>query len=369
MASSIGLIRCNSYDEKDVKDAIKAITTPFSEENKGKIAGKKIAVYFDFPAPDVQIVREVINYLKKEGASKITVGTSLFTGQEDLARFKALFNEMGVEFVNFRESQYEKLVVPLMKEKTPEHFRGYGLISPVQYSREKQYDKMGIKGKRILKYSFLPIILTDSDYIVPVLKLKVSPVTGLGGVVSSVLNTVPTMTRNQILINKLKYQLERSLLEAYALIKDRILFGVIDGVYSDISEDEEINKMNVILFGEDGLALDSVSSVLVGYRSRDIKTNKIGDDIGLGSGLFSHLSMYGDSFLDFRKEVKNRLKFRAGVKKIPRVIDQNKEVIAKLEQLCPTGAIKLKNGEYQIDRATCISCMFCVQIAPGLFKI
>jgi uncharacterized protein (DUF362 family) len=238
MVSSIGLIECDSYKEKDVSEAIRMITTPFGDENKGKIKDKSIAIYFDFPAPDVSVMQEVIKYLKKEGASKIIAGTSVFSGREDFSELKELFKETEVEFIDFRYDKYEKLTVPLMKEKTPEHFRGYGLISPVQYTQQKQFEKIGIKGRRLLKYSFLPISLTSADYVVPVLKLKVSPVTGLGGVVESILNIVPTVTRNQILINKLKYQLERSLLEAYALIKERILFAVVDGINADISNNE-----------------------------------------------------------------------------------------------------------------------------------
>ena len=369
MNSSVGLLRCNSYDEKDVNETVKAITRPFKEENKDVLKGKSVVIYFDFPAPNAKVVKATIDFLRESGVSKITAGAFLFTKNEEFNELKTVFNEAGIEFIDFSKGQFEKLTTPLIKEKMPEHFRGYALLSPVQYTREKQYDKMGVKGKRMLKYSFLPVALTDSDYIVPILKLKTSPVTGLGGVVSSVFGLIPTITRNRILVSKVNYQMERALLEAYALLKDRILFVLIDGIRADISDDEEINKMNVIIFGEDGLAVDSVSSVLIGYRSRDIKTNKIGDDIMLGNGLFSHVSIYGDDFLEFRKEAKKYLKFKPNVKSFPEIAVQDKNTLMRIEQFCPTGAIKIENGQYAIDRKSCIRCMFCVQIAPDIFKL
>ncbi len=369
MNSSVGIIRCTTYDENDVKKAIETITKPFNEKNKQKIKGKKVAIYFDFPLPNISIVKETINYLEEAGASKIIAGTSIFN-KELPQEMKNLLKEENIDFIDFRNDQYEKLAVPLTKEKMPEHFRGYAFISPIQYSREKQIEKMGIKGSRILKHSFLPLSLTNADYIIPIIKMKVSPVSQLGGIVSSMLSLAPTITRNQILVNKLKRKFEKSILEIYSLVKDRILFGIVDGIYADITDNDELNKMNVILFSEDGLALDSVSAVLIGYRSRDIKTNKVGDDMNLGSGLFIHVSLYGDDFLGFRKEIKNKLKFRTRHKSIPYINEQSANLITKkIEQFCPTGAILNTNGKYEIDKSQCASCMFCVQIAPDLFKI
>ncbi|MCD6427541.1 MAG: DUF362 domain-containing protein [Caldisericaceae bacterium] len=366
--SSVGILECKSYDPEEVKEAIRVITSPF---DKKKIEGKKIALYFDFPAPNPVFLREVIRFLKGAGVSEIVAGTSVISAPVP-GEITDMLEWEGVKFVDFREDKYEKLTVPLHGERMPDHFRGYALLSPVQYSRELQLGKMNVKGKRILKHSFLPLTLTEADCIVPVVKLKVSPVTVIGGVVSSVLSIVPTLTRNEIFINKLKYQMEQAIVEVYGLIQERMVFGFVDAVEADLTGDKELDKMNAILFSEDGFALDSLSAVLIGYRSRDVKTNKVGDELGFGSGLFSHVSLFGDEFLHFRKDLVKFLKYgRYGSLrgKKPRVLKNDAERISKIETFCPTGAIKFENGQYKIDRHSCISCMYCVQLLPDLFGV
>ncbi len=363
--SSVGIIECGSYDPEKLRESIRVITSPF---DKSKIEGKNIAIYFDFPAPHHLFLKEVIRYLKNAGASKITAGASILC--DPLPReISEMLKEEGVEFIDFRKDRYEKLAVPLHGEKMPEHFRGYAVLSPVQYSRERQLEKMSVKGKRILKHSFVPIMLTEADYIVPVIKLKASPVTRIGGVVASVLSLVPTLTRNEIFVNKLKHQMEQAIVEAYGLIKDRILFAFVDAVEASLTGDPDLDKIGAVLFSEDGLALDSLSAVLAGFRSRDVRTNKVGDDIGFGAGLFSHVSLFGDNFLNFRKELSRKLKYRKMEGKKPVIRKNTTERIMKIETFCPTGAIKLENGEYHIDRHSCISCMFCVQIIPDVFGV
>lgn len=366
--NSVGIIRCNSYDEKEVVEAFNRASAPFDRK---KIKGKKVAVYFDFPSPDTAILKEVIDFLKENGAKDIKVGASLFTTGLP-KNIDNLLKKENVQFVDFRNSSYERLDVPRRDAKAPDHFKGYAFLSPVSYAEQRQINKLGVKAKRILKYSFLPTTLTDADYIVPVIKMKDSPVTKIGGAIASTLSLVPTVTRNQVFINKFKFQFWDTLLEIYSPIKDKILFGVIDGVNAIISNDENINRMNVILFSEDPLALDSVTAVLMGYRSREVGSNKKGDDMGLGSGLFIHVAMYGDNFLEFRKETKKYLRYRTGKairKVIPSINSVDDSIIDRVSNFCPTGAIVKENGSYKIDRTKCISCFFCVQLAPDIFKI
>jgi ferredoxin len=109
--------------------------------------------------------------------------------------------------------------------------------------------------------------------------------------------------------------------------------------------------------------------VLIGYRSRDIKTNKAGDDMGFGAGLFSHVSLYGDDFLHFRKELKNLLKYSKKRSRIPKIKKQDAKNIEKIEFACPIGAIKKTEQGYMIDKKSCFGCMLCVELLPDIFEI
>jgi len=366
--STLGIKRCNSYKNQEVSDAFNAAAASFDKE---KIKGKKIAIYFDFPTPNATILKETIHFLKINEASEITVGASIFVDKlpEEIVN---LLKEENIQFVDFRKNSYERLDVQRMEEKSVEHFRGFAMLSPIQYSNEQQIAKMGISGKRIIKYAFIPTTLTEADYIVPVIKMKDSPTTKIGGIVASTLTLMPTMTRNQVLLRKLTFQFWKALLEIYSLIKDNVLFGVVDGVDAVISNSEEINKMNVILFSEDPLALDSTTAVLTGHRSREVESNKVGDSMDLGSGLFDHITTYGDTFLTFRKEVKRSLRYPAkrSIRKIiPHITSEQNKLIDVVSNFCPTGAIVKEGKNYTIDKRKCTSCFFCVQLAPDLFKI
>ena len=367
--SMVGIKKCESYSKNIINKAFKELFIDFDIE---KIKDKRILIFFDFPPPNEEIFNKTIKFLKDNGAKKIFTGTSIFVKSlpESLQK---LFKDEKVEFIDFRKENYEKIDVPLRKLPNPKHFRGFAILSPVQYATEKTMEKMETGSVRTLKNIFLPISITDNDYIVAITKMKDSPLVKLGGFVNSMMYLITTKTRAEVLVNAMRNKHYESLLEIFSLIKNKVLFGIVDGVEAYISDNEEINKMNVLLFSEDLLSLDAVTSVLLGFRSSDIETNKLGDMFGIGSGVLNHITLYGDDFVKIRKDTLKFLKYSTIFNKrnspVPGITSEDKAKINKAMEFCPTGAIIKKDTSYLIDKNKCIKCYFCVEIAGDVFKI
>jgi uncharacterized protein (DUF362 family)/ferredoxin len=367
--STVGIKKCKSYSEGDIKESFNELIAGFDKE---KIYGKKIIIFFDFPQPDIEILKRVIEFLKENGATKISAGTSIFI--KDLPEsIQTLFKNEKIEFIDFRKDNYEKTDVSLRKTPNLEHFRGFAILSPVQYATEKAITKMETPSIRTLKSVFLPASFSENDYVVAITKMKDSPLAKLGGFVNSMTSLITTKTRAEIFVNAMQNKQHESLLEIFSLMKNKVLFGVVDGVKASISNNKEINQMKVLLFSDDLLSLDSVTSVLIGFRSNEIETNRLGDIFRFGSGTFNHITLYGDDFVEIRKEATKMLRYSKVFGKrnqpIPKITKEDKLKINKSMDFCPTGAIIEKEGSYLIDKNKCIKCYFCVEIAGDVFKI
>lgn len=367
--SVVGIKRCDTYLKKNIDEAFEELTEGFEIE---KINNKNILIFFDFPFPNEKIIKKTIDFLKKNGAKSITAGTSLFVNGIDVS-IKKLLTKEKVNFIDFRKDNYEEINMPLRKIPHADHFRGFGMLSPVQFTTEKKMEKIKTGGIRTLNNVFLPASLSDNDYIVAITKMKDSPLLKLGGFISSMMYLITTKTRSEIFVNAMRNKHHESLLEIFSLIKDRVLFGVVDGIKGYLSDREEVNDMNVLLFSEDLLSLDSVSSVLLGFRSSDIETNKLGDMMDFGKGALNHIALYGDDFVKIRKESVKFLKYSRIFNKksfpFPRIEQGDYSRINKVADLCPTGAIQEQNGLYTVNRNICIKCYFCVEIANETFKV
>jgi ferredoxin-like protein FixX len=363
--SLVGIKKCSTYGENEIAESLNDLLVGFDKE---KIRNKKILIFFDFPLPDISIVKGAVGVLRECGADSITAGTTLFS--EELPKdYKGFFSSEKIEFIDFKHNNYEQIDIPYRKDKMPEHFRGFAILSPVQYGQEKAIEKMSSMKIRVLRKIFLPVAFTDADYILPIVKMKDSPVLKIGGFVNSMFSLLPTLTRSEIFLYLLSYKMHDAILEAFSLVKEKVLFGLVDGVKANLSDSEEINDMKVLLLSEDLLSLDAVVSVLVGFRSSEVETNKLGDMYDVGKGVLSNITLFGDDFTEFRKEAVKKLRNYSAFERKRETLKIERQDIPTLEDIsiyCPTGAIeKQKEKEFVINKQKCIKCNFCIAISKG----
>ncbi len=367
--SRVGLRKCETYSKTENRLALLELLQGFDKE---KLKDASVLVIFDFPSPDISLLEVLFQFLKEAGTRKISIGTTLFAEKlpENLEK---LIKTEGIEFVDFKDKPYEKMDMPFRKEKMKEHYRGFAILSPGQYAQEKAMDKMDAMKTRVLKNAYIPVSIMDSDYILPVIKMKDSPINKIGGFANLMLKVVPTLTRTEMMLKLIEGKFYESIIETLGLIKDKVVFGLIDGVDAEISNNRELNKMNVLLFSEDLLSLDAVMSVLMGFNSAEIDTNRIGDLYGVGNGILSHITLFGDNFLDFKKDYVKKLRYSNAFgrrKQVPTIESKDDAAIEAISFYCPTGAIEQsKDSSFSIDKQKCIFCNFCIEISDNRIKL
>ena len=360
--STVRIVEQKDYELDTLKEKLLEV---LDWENFDEIKDKKILVFFDNTLPNINLLKALNNILIEKGAKTVEFGTSIILPNQN--ELWPLFEAQGLKFHDFRNEPYEEFEVDLKAKKT-QHFLGYQILSPGQYQMEKSFEKSDAFKVRTLKKVFIPETFAESDYIVPVVKLKDSPVSKIGGFLNSLLYLVPTNLRSEIFLKILSAKFGDALLDVYGVIKNSILFGVVDAVEGELTNSEE-DKFGLLMSSKDLLALDSVISVLVGFRSSDIETNKLGSIYDLGHGLLKEVVIDGTDFLKLRKELVRKMNFSKFYerKSFPTIKGQDRE-FDYIGLYCPTGAIEKLNSKYSINKSKCIKCNFCVELAPKLFN-
>jgi len=363
--SLVKIVGVDNYNKDILKEGLNEVLEWVNIEH---IKDKKICATFDFPQPEFNLIESIKEYLIGNGAESVEFGSAIFF-KEDAYKIKNEFEKRGLIFHNFREEPYEEFEVDLKTKKT-QHFLGYQILSPGQYQAEKAFENSDFFKVRTLKKVFIPVTLSSSDYTVFITKLKDSPVSKIGGFINSLLYIVPTNIRSEIFLKGLSFKFEDALLDVYGVIKNSVLFGVVDGIQANLTNGIE-DEFKILMSSEDLLALDSVMSVLIGFRSQDIGTNKLGSIYKLGCGLLKEVTLDGVDFTKVRRDLLNKLKFKnAFSKRFVPVIEKADNTIDEVANFCPTGAIvKDTKGYYVVDKTKCIKCNFCIEIAPHIFRV
>lgn len=361
--SLVRIVEQKDYNEFSLKDKLLEVLdwVDFSE-----LEDKKILIFFDNPIPNFSLLKELKEILTKKGADKVEFGTSLILNTQ--SELIPLFKENDLVLHNFRDEPYEEITVDL-KSKKSQHYFGYQILSPAQYQTEKAFENSDIFKVRTLKKVFVPESIASSDLMVFVTKIKDSPVNKIGGFINSLLYVVPTNLRSEILLKILSYKFADALLDVYGVLRKSILFGLVDAIEGNLTNDED-DKFGLLLSSRDLIALDSVISVILGFRSSDIESNKMGSIYDLGHGLLKEVVIDGVDFIKIRKELVKKLKFNRfySRKSVPKILEQGR-VLEEINLFCPTGAIEKNEKQFYINNSKCIKCNFCVELAPKIFSI
>ena len=362
--SLVKIVEAEDYSDENLQSSLKNL---FEVINLEDIKDKKITIFFDFPIPDMRLMLDVYSFLIENGAKEVSFGASLLLKDEGI-EFVEECKKRNITFHNFREEPYEEFDVDLKSVKQS-HYFGYQILSPGQYQQEKAFEKTGFFKVRTLKKIYVPLAFSSVDYIIPIIKLKDSPISKIGGFINALLYIVPTNIRGEIFLQSLSLKFADALLDVFGVIKNNVLLGIVDGIKADLTNDEA-NDYKILMSSTDLLALDSNIAVLIGFRSSDVETNKVGTALSLGYGLFKDIVIEGPDFLKIRKEITNKLKFKKAMdKRVQPEIIKVDEKINEVANFCPTGAIERKDNSYSIDKHKCIKCNFCIEIAPNEFNV
>lgn len=225
--------------------------------------------------------------------------------------------------------------------------------------------------------------LDEIDFIINVPKLKTHGITFFTGCIKAVFGLIHPEERKYIHSIEDKVKFAQGIIDVYSIIKDKIAMNIMDGIIG-MEGDEgpsygDPKLVGLIILGKDGVAVDSVSSKLIGYDALNLPIIKYADLKSIGIGNLEEIEIVGDFkdfdefyVLDFKKnslfDYLNTKKKEQGYGKLfvyEAYIDQDKcKKCYTCFESCPVGAIYKSNDSVYIDQEKCIHCYTCQEVCP-----
>lgn len=224
----------------------------------------------------------------------------------------------------------------------------------------------------------------DMDLIINLPKIKTHTLTLFTGAVKNMFGIVPGFHKGDFHKNyPYPADFAAKLVDIFS-VKIPLL-GIMDGIYGMEGEGPSAGKprkIGLVLASFDCVALDSVSSRIIGYDPFSIDTTRIAHNRKLGEADLEKIEIKGERLQDVLiPDFKLTSTAHAAMKKIPRFIYPPFQYLArKLVKVypavmgekctgcgvcannCPAGAITLTANKANIDHNKCISCYCCQEL-------
>lgn len=226
----------------------------------------------------------------------------------------------------------------------------------------------------------------DMDVIIDLPKLKTHNLTLFTGCIKNMFGIVPGFHKGDIhRIYSYPPDFSGKIVEIFSIKKP--LLGVMDAIYGMEGHGPsggKPKKIGLILASFDCVALDAVSSKIIGYDPLYVDTTRIAHERGLGEGDLRKIEIKGEKLEDVIvpdfELVDNAYKILKSVPKFihppfryfaSKLIWVHPELVKKkctgceiCFKNCPVKAISVKGGKPVIDYKKCISCYCCHELCP-----
>lgn len=357
MISKVSIVRCRDYapdlvshkvrEAVDLLDGIQNFIKPgekvLIKPNLLKARPPEAAV-----TTHPEVVRSVIRLVRQAGGTPI-VGDSPGIGEEkDVLRqagILAVMEEEGASFADFNDSV---------------KVQGHGRFRHFEIAKSAM----------------------DADAIINVPKLKTHAMTIMTGAVKNLFGCVPGKRKVQWHLNTgIDHDsFGRMLVELALLLKPRLtILDAVTAMEGNGPGSGDPRTMGLIIAGEDTVALDVVSGVVVGVSPPQLPVIRAARAAGLGESCIDRISVLGEKIDDIkvadfrmppstntewpmyewaRRMMKHALTTRP-------VINQALCVLCGVcKNDCPRSAISERNGVLTIDYRNCIRCFCCQEFCP-----
>lgn len=220
----------------------------------------------------------------------------------------------------------------------------------------------------------------DSDRVISIPKFKTHSITVLTAAIKNMFGTVVGLYKAECHSRAPKEEdFARIISNIYSLKKPHLT--VVDGIMAmegDGPSSGAIRKMNLIMAGEDAVAIDSCLAKIMGVEPLDILVTKEAYRSKLGEADLSKIEILGDrldSFIakDFKLPQTTPLKYLPkGVMDYVASLIRFKPYInieaCKRCNLCkiacPVNCIKIEKDHCAIDYKKCVRCLCCHEVCP-----
>ncbi len=326
--STVALVRCESYDESEVRGALErgielvGGLSGFARPGERIVLKPNVLVGTD---PDRCVVTHP-SILKCAGRILVESGVSAYYGDSPA---------FGGAERNLKRSR--------LKEAADE----VGLIlADFDNGRSVSHNSALLVKNFVIANGVL-----DSDGVISLSKLKTHGLTRFTGAVKNTLGCIPGFYKPQHHARTPDpYLFSTMLVDLNTLVKPRL--HIMDGIMAmegDGPRSGKPKKMNVLLFSEDPIALDAVACRIIDLDPEHVPTSKPGEQAGLGTYHYDNIDLAGDEiegFIDKSFEVVRRPPVPSG---------KNRLAVFIKNRICPRPVI---------DRGLCTNCGTCVKMCP-----
>ena len=321
---------------------------------KDKIKNKRVLVKPNllgaFPpergvTTDPRIILEIVKKLKKYGAKEIIVGDnsgSIHFNPLKIAEVTGILEASDGCFTNLANEVIEVKV------------------------KSKYLDKLIISQ-----------IVREADYLINVPKFKTHSLTTISGAIKNMFGIIPGGRKAQLhtLSHSVK-EFAELLVDIYQIrIPDLNIMDAILGMEGIGPTNGKPRIINKIIGSDNGIALDAVMATMMGLKPEAIELLQIAAARNLGEIDVSQLAIEGELEIISDYETPNNgllqrirklaVPYIFNFAKVKPVVDYRKcKRCQHCVEVCPTSAMKLKNGFPEAERKKCVSCFCCEEHCP-----
>ncbi len=366
----VSLVACEDYNKERIKSALSSLLEPIGGFDWVKagmcVAIKANLVTFARPEEAVTthpaLICALIELLRERGAVRVIVGDSP-GGLYNAAYLNKVYNVCGLSSV---------------EDSGGELNRNFS-------EAEAHFDSA-----RVARTFTYTAYLDEADAIVDFCKLKTHGMMGMSAAAKNMFGVIPgTMKPEYHFRYPNPADFARMIVDIDEYFSDKIKLCVADaivGMEGNGPTQGTPRHIGAILASGSPHKLDLCCAEIIGLAPDSIPTLQAARERGLVPESTAELSVFGDlgSMIipDYNNvAVRNSLLFDSKSKlfgKIakkcleaqPRVKASECKGCEKCKQICPAGAIVMKDGKPIIDRKKCIKCFCCQEFCPfGAMKV
>ncbi len=357
--AKVSIVRAHDYDYAEVHAAVEKGVELIGGLAKIVPPGSKVFVKINHlspPSPAEKglvthpvFVEVVLDLLKKVGAD-ITVGDDIQSASGDgfqVSGFRQMCERAGVRLINLKETGFVETVCN-------GHF---------------------------LEKIYLSKTLLDADVIINLPKLKTHSLCIFTGGVKNFYGIIPIGLRRKFHAQYIRNEdFSQMLTDIFSVARPQLT--IMDGIIAMEGEGPaagSLRKLGVILASQDTVAVDAVTTKIIGLNPLDIYTTRYSDERGLGVGNVQNIEVIGEGIddvtvPDFKPpssavSMLTRRVPRGLPRFILRQLSTKPSVIERLcsgcsecKKICPVGAMSVNSETAKIDHGMCIECMCCHEV-------
>jgi uncharacterized protein (DUF362 family)/Pyruvate/2-oxoacid:ferredoxin oxidoreductase delta subunit len=226
----------------------------------------------------------------------------------------------------------------------------------------------------VLKEAWFPESAVRCDGVINIPKLKTHILTKLTCAVKNLfgLQQGGSKARHHVATGNDPERFSQLLLDLYSALKQRIILTVVDAIVGMEGEGPgsgEPVEMNLVIAGDDAVAVDMVSTALIGWDPLEVGTNRLAAERGLGPGSLDEIEVLGLSL----EEASHPFRRPMGYSSLEPFISAFRPIVCiehrcvgcgACVDACPGGALDMVEGRPRFEEKRCIQCFCCVELCP-----